>query len=179
MTQSPMRRNLDYEYYRWLVHQIQIPRGNTNTYEDLFSRLHDTAFVFDVSPSTAGDHNRLQDALDLRVEFMHGADMMLEHPGSMLEILIALSRRTAFTGGGYPPVWAWKLLENLKLNKASDPMVGAKADRVEDILEAVIWRTYEPDGQGGFFPLKHSTKDQTKEELWVQMNMYVTEMMGE
>ena len=175
MTSKPMRRNLDYEYYRWLVHQIAVPEDNTNTYEDLFTRLHDTEFIWIVDR----DDNRLQDGADLRVEFMHGSDYTMERRVSLLEVLIALSRRAAFTGGGYAPFWAWKLIENLRLNKASDPLTGRKADRVEDILEALIWRTYEPNGEGSFFPLKNTTEDLRKLELWVQMNMYVTEMLEE
>ena len=35
---------------------------------------------------------------------------------------------------------------------------------------------YERDGQGGFFPLKYPTEDQTKKEIWDQMNLYVNEM---
>jgi len=170
-----MRRNLDYEYYRWLVSQIAVPENTSSTYEDLFSRMHDTEFVWIVPH----DDNRLQDGADLRVEFQHGSDFTMERGVSLLEVLIALSRRCAFTGGGYAPFWAWKLIENARLNKASDPLTGRKADRVEDALEAIIWRTYERDGQGGFFPLKETTEDQTKLELWVQMNMYVNEMVAD
>jgi hypothetical protein len=97
----------------------------------------------------------------------------------MLEVLVGLSRRCAFIGGGYAPFWAWKLLENLRLHKASDPLTGRKADRVDEILETLIWRTYDRSGQGGFFPLRESTEDQTKTELWVQMNMYINEMLDE
>jgi hypothetical protein len=97
-------------------------------------------------------------------------------PVSLLEVLIALSRRVAWTTEESSNYWAWKLLKNLRLTKSSDPLVGAKADRVEDILESLIWRTYERDGQGGFFPLKYPQDDQTKREIWDQMNAYVNEM---
>ena len=167
----PMRRDLDYEYYRWIISQIAVPEDSTSTYEDLFTRMHDTEFVWHIPH----DDNRLQDAVDLRVEFIHGSDFTMERGVSVLEVLVALSRRCAFTGGGYAPFWAWTLIENLRLHKASDPLIGRKADRVDDILEALVWRTYEFDGRGGFFPLKDATEDQTKQELWVQMNTYINE----
>jgi hypothetical protein len=94
----------------------------------------------------------------------------------VLEVLIALSRRVAWTTDRSPEFWAWQLLENLKLTKASDPLVRRKAERVEEILEALIWRTYDFNGLGGFFPLTYPQDDQTKREIWDQMNAYVNEM---
>jgi hypothetical protein len=92
-----------------------------------------------------------------------------------LEVLIALSRRVAFNAGGEPEVWAWKLLKNLRLHKATDPFTPEKANRVDEVLYALIWRTYKPNGQGGFFPLQWDPEDQTKVEIWYQMNKYVAE----
>jgi len=40
----------------------------------------------------------------------------------------------------------------------------------------LIWRDYHADGRGGFFPLTNPDTDQTKVEIWYQMNAYVTEM---
>ena len=95
-----------------------------------------------------------------------------------LEVLIALSRRVAFTAGGEPDDWAWRLLKNLRLTKSSDPLSEARLRNVDDILDAVIWRTYEPNGQGGFFPLKNPQENQRKIEIWYQMNKYVIEKEG-
>jgi hypothetical protein len=38
----------------------------------------------------------------------------------------------------------------------------------------LIWRTYEPDGSGGFFPLMHPSDQRIrhKVEIWTQMNAY-------
>jgi hypothetical protein len=55
-------------------------------------------------------------------------------------------------------------------------MSSRKAQRVNDILYALIWRTYDPDGSGGFFPLLHSKKDQRQIEIWYQMHAYVREL---
>jgi hypothetical protein len=89
--------------------------------------------------------------------------------------LVALSRRLEFIAGGEQDVWAGQLLKNLGLDKMYDPVSARKINQIEDILEALIWRTYERDGKGGFFPLKHTEEDQTKVEIWYQMNAYVNE----
>jgi hypothetical protein len=158
----------DYEYYEWLVSQIDIP--NDKTYKDLFELMHNYGFVWIVP----NDDNRVQDGLDLRTEFLDGTRKHIEREEvSMLEILVSLSRRVAFTAGGEAPEWAWRLLKNLKLTKCYDPL--SNPAKVMDILEAVVWRTYRRDGYGGFFPLRDPHDDQTKVEIWYQLNAYVIE----
>jgi hypothetical protein len=164
---------LDIDYYAWLTSQIHIPNGKD--YGDLFERMHNLEFVWTVP----NDDNRVQDGLDLRYEFADSKKNNINLPAvTFLEVLVALSRRVAFTAGGDPKRWAWRLLKNLRLTKMSDPLTNGKVERINDILDAVIWRTYEPNGRGGFFPLKYSTEDQTKIEIWYQMNKYVIEMHG-
>lgn len=160
------------DYFLWLIAQIGIPERNRNTYNDLFMRLYETEFVWMVPH----DDNRLQDGIELRYEFGARRADFSDMPVSMLEVLIALSRRVAWTTDRSPEFWAWQLLDNLRLTKSSDPLVGQKAERVEDVLEALIWRTYAQDGNGGFFPLNYPRDDQTKREIWDQMNAYVNEM---
>jgi hypothetical protein len=94
----------------------------------------------------------------------------------MLEILVSLSRRVAFTAGGEATFWAWKLLENLNLTRMYDPLTARKSQKIDDILDRLIWRTYESNGNGGFFPLNWPLDDQTKVEIWFQMNEYVNEI---
>lgn len=162
------------DYFLWLIAQIGVPERNRNTYNDLFMRLYETEFVWIVPH----DDNRLQDGVELRHEFLNGKrrSEIYEMPVSLLEVIIALSRRVAWTTSDPPEYWAWRLLDNLRLTKSSDPLIGRKAERVEEILEALIWRTYEYDGNGGFFPLSYPRDDQTKREIWDQMNAYVNEM---
>jgi hypothetical protein len=58
----------------------------------------------------------------------------------------------------------------------SDPLTPPKQRRVQDIMDTVIYRKYDPDGSGGFFPLTRSDDDQTRIELWYQMNAYIEEL---
>ena len=151
--------------------RVDIP--NHKSYNDMFELMHNMEFVWTVP----NDDNRVQDGLDLRYEFAGDDSKRLLLQGvTMLEILISLSKRVAFTAGGEPQVWAWRLLKNLKLTKKPDPLTELNRARVIDILETVIWRTYRMDGTGGFFPLKNPQKDQTQVEIWYQMNAYVIEM---
>lgn len=162
---------INYDYYEWLVSEIAFPQHKS--FNDLFDRLHNTEFTWFVP----NDDNRVQDALDLRTEFLDGRRRKLELEGAtLLEVVVSLSRRVEFTAGGDSHKWAWKLIKNLRLHKATDPLVGEKAERVENILYNLVWRTYKNNGQGGFFPLKDPKEDQTKVEIWYQMNAYVIEM---
>jgi hypothetical protein len=161
---------IDFEYYEWLISKIHIPNGKS--YNDLFEIMHNVEFHWTVP----NDNNRLQDGLDLRYEFTEGKQRNMDLLGpTALEILIALSRRVAFLTDRKPDRWAWKLLKNLRLTGKSDPLTEEARVAVADILDTLIWRTYQPDGRGGFFPLLRAIEDQTKVEIWMQMNAYVTE----
>lgn len=164
-------KQVNFDYYDWLISQIDIPNGKR--YNQLFEMMHNTEFHWTVP----NDDNRVQDGIDLRYEFLdgHSKDLLLEG-ATFLEILVSLSRRVAFAAGGEPSKWAWILMKNLRLQKCSDPLTRERLDKVNDILDAVIWRTYEKNGRGGFFPLTNPDEDQTKVEIWHQMNAYVIEM---
>lgn len=163
-------KKINYDYYEWLVSQVEIPNGKT--YNDIFEIMHNTEFVWTVP----NDDNRVQDGIDLRHEFAGDRVSDIALGGAtFLEVLIGLSRRAAFTGGGEAPQWAWQLMKNLQLKKKADPLSPHVAQRVKDILDSVIWRTYKPDGFGGFFPLRRPSDDQTKVEIWYQLNAYVIE----
>lgn len=171
MTQTPLQ-TIDYDYYNWLVSHVHIPNGKS--YAGLFEVMHNTEFHWTVP----NDDNRIQDAIDLRSEFLHGRKKTLNLEGAtLLEVLVSLSQRVAFTAGVISPKkWAWKLLKNLRLTDKSDPLTEDDINRINDVLDALVWRTYSQDGRGGFFPLKNPEEDQTKVEIWYQMNKYVMEM---
>jgi hypothetical protein len=133
--------------------------------------MHETEFVWFIP----NDNNRLMDANALRKEFLNGKIRVFRYPISVLEVLIALSRRAAWNGSGQAGDWAWKLIQHLHLQRSSDPLTGRKLKRVDDILYKLIWRTYEPNGEGGFFPLREPKEDQTKLEIWHQMSAYIIE----
>jgi len=160
----------DIAYYEWLVEKIAIPNGKD--YRELFEIMHNTQFQWTVP----NDDNRIQDAIDLRGYFLDGKKRNINLDGAtLLEILVSLSQRTAFTAGGTPRKWAWKLLKNLRLTTMSDPLNPEMIRQINDKLDALIWRTYQYNGRGGFFPLQDPKEDQRKVEIWYQMNKYVIE----
>lgn len=166
MTTTP----IDYDYFNWLVSQIAVPPDKS--FNEMFSIMHNTEFHWTVP----NDDNRLQDGIDLRSDFLNGRRAKLHLFGAtFLEIVVSLSQRLAFQTSQPANRWAWRLIKNIRLNKMSDPLTREKVSIVKDTLDTLIWRTYREDGRGGFFPLKHPDEDQTKVEIWYQMNKYIIE----
>ena len=176
-----MTQTIDEVYFTWLTDRVDFDFGRSNgkTYVDLMGQLHSKEFVW-VVPN---DDNRLEDAMELRHQFLNetgitnsGQLLMGVPPLSVLEVILGLSLRCAFNDGGTPPSWAWRLIENLDLHNMSDPLTRRKQEQIDDILENLIWRNYEPDGTGGLFPLTHPNNDQREVEIWYQMNAYIDEL---
>jgi hypothetical protein len=171
-----MTNRVEKKYFEWLISQINVQ--GTRTFFELFEMLFTIEFVWTVPH----DDNRLQDGLDLRTEFLNRhphisrRNVHWDKGATVLEVIIALSRRLAFTAGGTAEDWAWQLITNLRLNKMTDPLTENKVRKVHHILERLIWRQYREDGLGGFFPLNWPDKDQTQVEIWYQMQKYVTEI---
>jgi hypothetical protein len=179
-----MTKTTEQLYLEWLKAQIWLDHPSKK-YDGLMDLLYNREFVWII----ANDDNRVQDSLNLRVEFdallesrgsnrslQNGLSFLEQPPVSVLEILVGLSRRLEFSADGEANKWAWQLLMNLELHRFDDPLGIVERTRIDEILDGLIWRTYKRDGQGGFFPLAWPTKDQTKVELWYQMNAYIDEI---
>lgn len=179
MTQT-IDNTLKEGYLRWLEPQLKDEHGSSKTYWDLIHLMFKVPFAVLVTM----DENRLADGLDLRVEFAREQNFPPRHmrqlgPCTFLEVLIGLSRRLSFVAGGSAPGWAWKLMDNLTLNRLSDPLSRTKHDKALTIIDVVTMRKYRPDGMGGFFPLAWPNEDQREIELWYQLNSYAEELHPE
>lgn len=170
-----MTESLDDLYLAWLYDQVGDVkvRNKSHTYWDLFRQMYQKEFVWLIP----NDDNRIADGLDLRYEWAMKSGIspqpMVSNEGcSFLEMLIGLSRRLAFEGEGHPPVWFWHLIRNLGLLACTDRPKYNQSE-VNDRLDDVILRLYEPDGRGGLFPLKNPKHDQRYVEIWYQMNEYL------
>lgn len=169
---------LDELYFRWLYSQVGSVnvKDRSKTYWELLKQLHIKEFVWIVP----NDDNRAQDGRDLRQEFLESEGAIVEDPDwlrlgcSMFELFIGLSRRLAFEADGEPSGWFWHLMDNVGLRIYSDARI-MSTDRIDEILDRIIWRTYEPDGVGGLFPLRNPGKDQREVELWYQLSAYLLE----
>lgn len=153
----------------------QIGFDRKYSYRDLLILMYTKEFVWFVP----NDDNRIIDGLEIRREWANYAPLERNYPCSFLEVLIGLSRRMEFVLSESAEGWAWQLLINLEMHKMRDPLSRYKAKKANDIMDAVIWRTYASNGAGGFFPLGFPQEDQRKIELWYQMSAYVSEIHPE
>lgn len=172
-------RTLDARYLDWLYKNIG-PLQNRNperSYWMLAVALYQKEFVWHVP----NDDNRVEDGRELREIFLDdvglaGDQLWLDEGCSMLEMLVALSRRLGFQTGEDSFEWFWVLADNLELRPYVDETFSEDFNvDVDLILDQVIDRTYGPDGRGGLFPLKYPAADQTTIEIWYQMAAYLME----
>lgn len=173
-----MSQPLDESYFKWLYRQVADENASdpSLTYWKLLKLLFTKEFVWLIP----NDDNRLEDGKELRREFIQETGERpdrdwVELGCSVLELMVGLSRRLAFEAEGEPHYWFWHLMENVGLHQYSDSRRLYK-HHIDDILERLIWRTYQADGQGGFFPLGRPNEDQRNVELWYQLSNYVNEM---
>lgn len=175
-----MSEPLDDQYLSWLYAQVASvrQRDRSRAYWGLLRQLYVTEFVWFVP----NDDNRVEDGRDLRSEFFEKKRIDEREvdwaylPCSMLEMLIALSRRIAFEAEGKPSDWFWHMLKNVGLSGFTDASPGTY-DEIDTVVSCIIWRTYDPDGHGGLFPLDDAREDQRKVELLYQLSAYLYERL--
>jgi len=171
---------LDDRFLNWLYRQV-VSSKNRNPEQahwELAVQLYQKAFLWFIP----NDDNRIADGLELRYEFLEKYKVQdvdplwLDLDVSMLEMLIALSRRVAFEVDGPSDAWFWKLIDNIELKNYTDDIYNESvAEEVNEALDRVIERTYGRDGVGGLFPLRNSRTDQRRVEIRYQMSAYLQE----
>lgn len=161
-------------YFVWLCSQVVNSRNATpsTSYWRLLRQLHHTEFVWTV----IGDDNRAQDGIDLRQQFLNtsrysASDDFLQQPCSFLEMTIALANTIGFNIGEPMHEWFWVMLNNISLAALNDAQPYPE-HRVAEVINSVIWRTYDRNGYGGMFPISKVSADQRKVELWYQFCQY-------
>jgi len=171
------KKPLDELYFVWLYSQVGSveEEDRSRTYWALAKKLYCREFVWIVP----NDDNRAEDGRDLRKEFLDIRNIRADRDWlrlgcSILELLIALSQRLSFEGDGESRDWFWFLIKNLGLKKFSDDK-DLDEIAVDNILDRFVWRNYEPNGEGGLFPLKRPMGDQRRVEIWYQMSSYLLE----
>ena len=172
-----MPEPLENHYFNWLCHKVCdiTARSPSLKYVNLFRELHSIEFTWII----LGDDNRVQDGLDLRTEFIHESllepdEVWLSQGCSVFEMLIAFSRHAAFQTDDEPSEWFWIMLDNLCLSEFNDSR-RHNVSLIRGIVERLVWRTYEPSGEGGLFPLERAEADQRQIEIWYQFSAYVFE----
>lgn len=166
-----MREPIENEYFNWLC--AKVTGASNSNYYTLLEILHRTEFVWAVP----GDRHRVEEGLELRLDFLRETKQASEdswetQPCSVLELLVALSKRASFQTGMKLKVWFWELMTNLRLDEFR--RVDTMGEHIiNDILSTFIWRQYRPDGDGGLFPISRTNVDQRKNEIWYQFCEYV------
>lgn len=169
-------------YFQWLCKKVAIPEKRP--YLRLAEELH--RMIFRPGDAIETDRNRANDGLQLRVDFMgrygERGSSGNRGPCTMLEFLIGLARRMAFIMGTadnnlHTSHYFWAMIDNLRLGRLPDERYEElNGDfHVQDAVDRVLFRTYDWDGNGGLFPLKHCRHDQRKTEIWYQMQAWLLE----
>lgn len=175
-----MTAPIDELYFQWLYAQIgdvKLKAPASKTYWLLAKQLFDKEFVWLVP----NDDNRVADGRELRSFFLADTGVTpdqswLDLGCSFLEMFLALAHRLAFENGWRHDKWFWHMLDNLNLEIYTDRNYGdGTPDVIDETLERVLWRQFEPDGMGGIFPLEHPHQDQREVEIWYQACAYLAE----
>lgn len=178
-----MSAPLDELYFQWLYGLVADPtiQEENLTYWNVLRVLFEKEYAW--VDSVVNDENRIHDGKALRIEFIESQGWTvasvdpnwIELGCSMLEVMVGLAHRLEFLADGTPHYWFWVLMANIGLAGFNDKR-RLRRDYVEDILDRIIFRNYQPTGLGGFFPLQNPREDQRDIELWAQMNEYVQEL---
>jgi hypothetical protein len=171
---------LDELYFQWLYSQVADPEVTDPSLT--YWKLLKIFFTREAIWRVPNDDNRLEDGKALRLDFVSENKLgtvnreWTDLACSVLELMVGLARKLSFEdlAGGKPHYWFWKMVENLGLIGYSDDRP-LSLKKIDNTLDRVLYREYKPSGRGGFFPLKHTQKDQRKVELWYQMSEYLLE----
>lgn len=153
-------------YLRWLIDLVTTP-DEANRYQEIFKILYSQPYV----PVHPMDENRALDGIELRQEWLglfyehaYIYDGWLEEPCSILEMLIALSRRANFTATSMTTdAWFKTMLDNLSL-RIPDVNFQENKHRVYDILDLMERGEISP------FPTDYPDY---RDQLWNQMMEYI------
>lgn len=174
-----------YDYYEWLIQKINCPRAEK--YTNLLRDLHAIPFHIVL----ARDNNRAMEGINLRKEFYNDGPLITNEPVpaldpttdrcTVLEMMIAMAETFCLdvVGIEFKSVaeWFWLMIENMGLDKYTDD--NYDSEYVKSQIYKMMDRNYKPNGQGGLFPLAHTTRDQRKVELWYQFMEWFNERYGD
>jgi hypothetical protein len=173
-------------YFNWLYSKVASTDTPTPslTFYTLLHALHSNEFVWIVP----GDDNRAEDGLDVRREFfvqrrVNDDENWVYLGCSVLEMIIAFSRKAEFETSLSQREWFWIFMTNLEIASFNDGVFSSLPthdsskllEHLQELITIFVWRTYTKKGLGGMMPINSAKKDQTKVEIWYQFCDYVVE----
>lgn len=169
-------------YYEWLVHLLSDDAHPYQAYSRTMSCMMNTEFYW-VNPY---DRNRMSDGLYLRGDYereaeREGDEVVIDAPpyATVLEVLAALAIRCENQimydpdEGDRTAMWFWMMVRNLGMDM---PNYQFNEDEANAILGIFLDVAYEPNGEGGLFPVKNSHYDMREMDIWQQMSFYLNRM---
>lgn len=167
---------IEEKYFDWMYKAV-IKSENHVSYRKLLSILYSREFYYSIQM----DKNRKNDGIYLRGEFIQENpeyyvdefDENLSNFCSVLEVMVALSRRIEQEYLGETADWFMQMLENMGINDLDDDHFDPEiAEKSVDIL---LGRRYLRSGKGGLFALNDPPEDLRNVEIWQQMQLYLCE----
>lgn len=177
-----MNRSRDHDlyddYYEWLLEQIKFNLPEHRKYGKLIDELNRREFTWTIMM----DENRDMDGKYLRVDYLQDTgrdeDLAWNDPSSVLEVLVAFSRRIEIEITGTPGEddlsrWFWVMIKNLGLLKFDDERFNRKS--VNEILDIWLERRFKKDGSGSIFLTRKNDIDMRGVQMWYQMQYFLDE----
>lgn len=173
-------------YLDWLMKdRLHLTDKEIKNYISLFNVLFEIDFVW-IHPL---DENRASDGLVLRSDFEYETGLYITGLGpkcTVFEMLAALAircenqlMRNLFLGDRTAK-WFFMMLDNLRLSDFDNRhWTSHSKEHIESIVDSFLKRKYNKNGVGGAFPLKHSQKNQSNEQIWDQLMAYINENYDE
>lgn len=173
-------------YLDWLMKdRLHLTDKEIKNYISLFNVLFEIDFVW-IHPL---DENRASDGLVLRSDFEYETGLYitgLSPKCTVFEMLAALAircenqlMRNLFLGDRTAK-WFFMMLDNLRLSDFDNRhWTSHSKEHIESIVDSFLKRKYNKNGVGGAFPLKHSQKNQSNEQIWDQLMAYINENYDE
>lgn len=180
------RDELNNQYFEWMYELVLNERySKRRSYRKLISYLNDISFRVLIPM----DENRSVDGIDLRYRFGYEksysnpivANLLDDHPCTVLEMMIALSMRCEENimdnpdAGNRLGQWFWEMLDNLGLSDMDDYIFDI--DYVRQVINRMLDRKYEPNGKGGLFIIRNARRDLRSVEIWHQACWYLDEIL--
>lgn len=171
-------------YFTFLYEKVGMNNRNGKSYHHLAEAMFQREFYSSVKE----DSTRLRDGLALRERYRKLLGANVEEaeavgPCNLLEVLVSFAMvieediMTDDHEGDRTKVWFWAMIDNSGLYIYSDPTYEYmdNATRVRRKLDVILDRTYEPNGEGGLFPIHNARADQRTVSMWYQANTWLSE----